>query len=229
MFKTLKRWFVRLVILLLIVAAIPLILTPIYGARWIHPISTLMLADEVRMRPVLRDWVPIEDVTPVMLHSIIMSEDGQFCRHRGVDFGELKAVVEKALDGEETRGASTITMQTVKNLFLWNDRSFVRKAMELPLALYFDFVLDKRRIMEIYVNVAEWDTGVYGIEAASQHYFGKSASQLTRREAALITVTLPAPGVRNPANPGPGLNRLARRIERMARASGDYVGCLEES
>lgn len=227
MFKTTKRIAAWVTIVLVVLAAIPLALTPIYAIRGVHPVSTLMLWDEVTVRPVLRDWVSIDDVAPVLLHSVIMSEDGQFCRHRGVDWGEMLAVVDQALDGEETRGASTITMQTVKNLFLWNDRSFVRKAMELPLALYFDLVLSKRRILEIYVNIAEWDTGVYGIEAASQHYFGKPASKLTAREAALITVSLPAPDARNPADPSRTMRRLAQRVERLARGSGAYVGCLD--
>ncbi|MBO0903795.1 biosynthetic peptidoglycan transglycosylase [Jiella sonneratiae] len=221
-----KRIAVGVAVVVLVAVAIPLVLTPIYAIRGVHPVSTLMLWDEVTVRPVLRDWVPIDDVAPVLLHSVIMSEDGQFCRHHGVDWGELLAVVDQALDGEETRGASTITMQTVKNLFLWNDRSFVRKGLELPLAVYFDFVLPKRRIMEIYVNIAEWDTGVYGIEAASQHYFGKPASKLTAHEAALITVSLPAPDLRNPADPSPTMRRLARRVERLARSSGAYVGCV---
>ena len=227
MLTTTKRIAAWVIIVLLVLGAIPLVLTPIYAIRGVHPVSTLMMWDEVSMRPMLRDWVSIDDVSPVLLHSIIMSEDGQFCRHHGVDWGEMLAVVDQALDGEETRGASTITMQTVKNLYLWNDRSFIRKGLEMPLAIYFDFVLSKRRIMEIYVNIAEWDTGVYGIEAASQHYFGKPASKLTAREAALITVSLPAPDLRNPADPSPNMRKLARRVERLAARSGAYVGCLD--
>ena len=221
-----RRVLAAIAIVVVLLVAIPLVLTPIYAIRSIHPVSTLMLADHFTFRPVLREWVPLEDVAPVMVHSVLMSEDGQFCRHDGIDWGEMRAVVDAALAGEETRGASTIPMQTVKNLFLWNDRSFVRKALEAPLALYFDLLVSKRRIMEIYLNVAEWDTGVYGIEAASQHYFGRPASELTARQAALLAVTLPAPGARNPANPRPGLDRLARRVERLAKASGDYVGCV---
>lgn len=227
MLKTTKRIAAWVILALIVLVAIPLVLTPVYAIRGVHPVSTLMLWDEVTVRPVLRDWVSIDDVAPVMLHSIVMSEDGQFCRHRGVDWGEMLAVVDQALDGEETRGASTITMQTVKNLFLWNGRSFIRKGMELPLALYFDFVLSKRRIMEIYINIAEWDTGVYGIEAASQHYFGKPAAKLTARQAALLTVSLPAPDARNPADPSATLRKLAQRVERLAARSGAYVGCLD--
>ncbi|KQT85605.1 monofunctional biosynthetic peptidoglycan transglycosylase [Aurantimonas sp. Leaf443] len=216
---------VALVIVLL--AALPLVLTPLYALRFVHPVSTLMLADHVALRPVIRDWVPIENVAPVLLHSIIMSEDGQFCRHGGIDWGEMRAVMEEAMAGEETRGASTIPMQAVKNLFLWGGRSWLRKGLEAPLALYFDVVLSKRRIMEIYVNIVEWDTGVYGVEAASQHYFGVSAAKLSARQAALLAVTLPAPGVRTPAKPSRSLGRLAARVERLARASGDYVSCVK--
>lgn len=221
-----RRILAAIAIVVVLVVAIPLVLTPVYAIRSIHPVSTLMLADHFTFRPVLREWVPLEEVAPVMVHSVLMSEDGQFCRHDGIDWGEMRAVVDAAMAGEETRGASTIPMQTVKNLFLWNDRSYLRKALEAPLALYFDLLVSKRRIMEIYLNVAEWDTGVYGIGAASQHYFGKPASELSARQAALLAVTLPAPGTRNPANPGPGLDRLARRVERLAKASGDYVGCV---
>jgi monofunctional biosynthetic peptidoglycan transglycosylase len=221
-----RRVLAAIAIVVVVLVAIPLVLTPIYAIRSIHPVSTLMLADHFTFRPVLRDWVPLEEIAPVMVHSVLMSEDGQFCRHDGIDWGEMRAVVDAALAGEETRGASTIPMQTVKNLFLWNDRSYLRKALEAPLALYFDLLVSKRRIMEIYLNVAEWDTGVYGIGAASQHYFGRAASDLSARQAALLAVTLPAPGVRNPASPGPGLDRLASRVERLAKASGDYVGCV---
>jgi monofunctional biosynthetic peptidoglycan transglycosylase len=131
------------------------------------------------------------------------------------------------MEGEKTRGASTIVMQTGKNLFLWPGRSYLRKALELPLALYIDLVLSKKRIMEIYLNIAEWGPGIYGIEAASQYRFGRPASALTRRQAALLAVTLPSPETRNPAKPTKGLSRLARIIERRARQAGAYIGCLK--
>lgn len=222
-----RRIFAGAFLVVLVLGAIPLVLIPVYGIRAVHPISTLMLADHFTFRPMLREWVPIDDVAPVMIYSVMMSEDGQFCRHDGIDWGEMRAVVEEALAGEETRGASTIPMQTVKNLFLWNGRSYLRKGLEAPLALYADAVLSKRRIMEIYLNIVEWDTGVYGIGAASQHYFGRPAAELNARQAALLSVTLPAPGTRNPANPTASLNRLARRVERLASRSGDYIGCLK--
>lgn len=140
----------------------------------------------------------------------------------------MRGVVDDALDGEATRGASTIPMQTSKNLFLWNGRSFIRKAMELPLALVADFVWSKQRMMELYLNVAEWGPGIYGAEAAAQHHFGVSAAKLSRRQAALLAVSLPNPIVRNAGKPGRGLRRLASVVERRAGASGEYIKCLYE-
>ncbi len=187
-----------------------------------------MLRDLATFSGYDRRWVSIDQVAPVLAHSVIMSEDGQFCSHYGVDLRELKGVVDDALQGEATRGASTITMQTVKNLFLWS-RPFatLRKVVELPLAVYVDAVLPKRRIMEIYLNVAEWGPGIYGIEAAAQSHFGVPAAKLTRRQAALLAVSLPNPAARNPARPGNGLRRLATVIERRAARSGAYVKCLD--
>lgn len=206
---------------------VPVVLTLLYIPSFVHPVSTLMLKDLATFSGYDRRWVPLEDIAPVLAHSVMMSEDGQFCFHHGVDLGELKGVVQDALAGEQTRGASTIPMQTVKNLYLWGGRSFLRKALELPLAIWFDLVVPKRRIMEIYLNIAEWGPNIYGIEAAAQHYFGKPAKELTRRQAALLAVTLPSPATRNPAKPSAGLKRLAAVIERRAAGAGDYVRCLK--
>ncbi|MER8806495.1 biosynthetic peptidoglycan transglycosylase [Mesorhizobium australicum] len=226
--RSLRRWVRRGIVVAALLALIPVVLTFLYLPFFVHPVSTLMLKDLATFSGYDRRWVSIDDVAPVLAHSVIMSEDGQFCFHRGVDLGELRGVVDDALAGEATRGASTITMQTVKNLFLWSrPLGSVRKVIELPLAVYFDAVMSKRRIMEIYLNIAEWGPGIYGIEAAAQHHFGISAKQLSRRQAALLAVTLPNPIARNPAKPGPGLRRLANLIERRAGRSGAYVGCLD--
>jgi monofunctional biosynthetic peptidoglycan transglycosylase len=219
-------WLRRIAKLAVIVALIPVVLTILYLPSFVRPVSTLMLADLVTLQGYDRRWVPLEDVAPVLVNSVIMSEDGQFCRHLGIDFGELRGVVNDALAGEPTRGASTITMQTVKNLYLWNSRSFIRKVVELPLAGYFDLVVPKRRIMEIYLNIAEWGPGIYGIEAAAQHHFGVSAKNLTARQAALLTATLPNPVMRNPAKPSAGLRRVANLIQRRAARAGGYVDCV---
>jgi len=212
----------------LVIVLLPFVLTLLYLVPFVHPVSTLMLKDLVTLQGYDRQWVALEDVAPVLAHSVIMSEDGQFCSHHGVDLGELKGVIDDAIAGEATRGASTITMQSVKNLYLWSrPLETLRKVVELPLAVYYDFVTPKRRIMEVYLNIAQWGPNIYGIEAAAQHHFGRSAKNLTRRQAALLAVTLPNPITRNPAKPGPGLRRLASLIERRAAASGDYVACLQ--
>lgn len=225
--RLLRRLLLWSVLIVLALGALPALLGLFYKIEGVRPVSTLMLYRWITLQPVERRWIEIDEVAPVLIHSVIMSEDGQFCSHRGIDWRELNAVIDDAMEGEQTRGASTITMQTAKNLFLWHGRSVVRKVMELPLAVYLDGVLSKKRIMEIYLNIAEWDTGVFGIEAAAQHHFGKSARDLTSREAALLTVTLPAPAVRNPAKPGPGLNRLAGIIQKRASKAGGYVFCVK--
>ena len=156
----------------------------------------------------------------------MMSEDGQFCAHNGVDWDALNLVIESALEGEGTRGASTISMQTSKNLFLWSSRSYIRKGLEIPMALFSDYVWDKKRTMEIYLNIAQWGHGIFGIEAASDIYFGKSAKDLTPRQAALLAVSLPNPLLRNPAKPSSGLNRLAQNVQKRAQQSGAYIKCI---
>jgi monofunctional biosynthetic peptidoglycan transglycosylase len=221
-----RVWLRRAIVAAVVLAMVPAVLTILYFPSFVHPVSTLMLKDLATFSGYDRQWVSMDDVAPVLAASVIMSEDGQFCSHRGVDLGELRLVVNDALAGEPTRGASTITMQTVKNLYLWNGRSFVRKVLELPLAVYFDAVLSKKRVMEIYLNIAEWGPNIYGIEAAAQHHFGRSAKQLTARQAALLAVTLPNPAERNPAKPSAGLKRLARLIEKRAAKAGGYIGCV---
>ncbi|PZO77771.1 MAG: monofunctional biosynthetic peptidoglycan transglycosylase [Mesorhizobium amorphae] len=229
--KSRRRWslgrVVRLAVFVCVVLVlIPTVLTLLYYPSFVRPVSTLMLKDAVTLQGYDRRWVPIEEISPALVHSVIMSEDGQFCRHHGVDLGEMRAVVEEALAGETTRGASTIPMQTVKNLFLWQGRSFVRKALEAPLAIYADLVLPKRRIMEIYLNIVEWGPGIYGAEAAAQHHFGRSAANLSARQAALLAVALPNPITRDPGKPSRALGRLANLIERRASRAGGYVGCV---
>lgn len=216
----------RLLRLGLFLLLLPYLLVFLYLIEFIHPVSTLMLRDLVFLRGYDRQWVEFEEIAPVLVQSVMMSEDGQFCAHTGVDWVQMRGVVEDALEGEQTRGASTIPMQTIKNLYLWNGRSFVRKALEVPLAIAADFVWSKRRMMEIYLNVAEWGDEIYGIEAAARHYFGVSAAKLSRRQAALLAVALPNPIDRNAGKPGRGLRRLASVIERRASQSRDYITCL---
>ncbi len=204
-------------------------LIALYRAPAVHPLSTLMLRDVVLLRGYDRQWVDFEDISPALVQSVMMSEDGQFCAHGGVDWSALDSVIDNALEGERTRGASTIAMQTVKNLYLWSSRSYVRKLLEVPLAMTVDAVWSKRRTMEIYLNIAQWGPDLYGIGAASERYFGVSAAQLSRRQAAYLAVALPNPIERNPAKPSSGMTRLAGIVEKRAAQSGAYIKCLDEA
>lgn len=212
--------------LLVGLALLPYLLILVYKLEFVHPVSTLMLYDLAKFEGYDRRWVEFEEIAPALVQSVMMSEDGQFCRHNGVDWVQMNGVIADALDGESTRGASTIPMQTAKNLFLWNGRSFLRKGLELPLALGADFILSKKRLMEIYLNIAEWGPGIYGIEAAAQYHFKIPAAKLSRRQAALLAISLPNPITRVASKPAKGMKRLATLIERRAKGSGDYIKCL---
>jgi monofunctional biosynthetic peptidoglycan transglycosylase len=210
----------------LLLALIPLVLTIVYNI--VPPVSTLMLARWATLQPVTRDWVALDRVSPVLVRAVLASEDARFCQHMGVDLVELNNVIDESDGLDAPRGASTITMQLAKNLFLWNGRSVIRKGLEFPLALYIDFVMSKRRQMEIYLNIAEWGpNGQFGIEAAARRAFGRGAGELSARQAALLTVMLPNPHRRDAAKPGSGVARLAVRLqERIPREGGDLTSCL---
>ncbi len=192
----------------------------------IRPVSTLMIGRWLTGQPVDRRWVPLSAVSSNLIASVILSEDGQFCREHGVDFGALREVIGDG-DGTPSRGASTLTMQVVKNLFLWPGRSYLRKALEIPLAVVLDTVWGKRRVLEAYLNVAEWGDGVYGIEAAAQRDFRKPASALTTREAALLATALPNPFLRSVTRPSRQHRQLAQRIVDMQGIAGPHVTCVE--
>jgi monofunctional glycosyltransferase len=183
--------------------------------------STDMIARWVLRRPVERTWVPIERISPHLMHAVIGAEDQRFCEHWGVDFDALRDVIEE--EEGPSRGASTITMQTVKNVYLWHGQSYVRKAIEIPLALVIDTMWGKRRVMEVYLNVAEWGVGVYGAEAAAQRYFKVSAANLTPAQAARLAAALPNPVLRSPAT----ANRFVRRVSARMASGAALAGCLK--
>lgn len=204
---------------------IPVLLTPLF-AFVDPPVTALQMWKRIGGSAIERRPVPLEDISPHLVRAVLISEDGRFCRHFGIDPRELLVVLKEAKDGKPVRGASTITMQLVKNLYLWPGRSYVRKALEVPLALYVDLVLPKRRIIELYLNNVEWDRGIYGAEAAAWHYFGRPAGKLDAVQAARLAVVLPNPGVRDPVAPGPHTAQLARLMERRAARAGPHVACV---
>jgi monofunctional biosynthetic peptidoglycan transglycosylase len=190
-----------------------------------RPVSTLMLARMVLGKGYQRDYAPLKTVAPAALAAVIASEDASFCGNDGVDWGALHEVMNNR-HGEPSRGASTITMQTAKNLFLWPGRSAIRKGIEIGMALILGEVWSKARTLEVYLNIAEWGDGLYGIEAAAQRYFHKSASQLSPHEAALLATSLPNPTRRNPARPSPMHRRLAASLEAKAHEGSDLLKCV---
>jgi monofunctional biosynthetic peptidoglycan transglycosylase len=164
-------------------------------------------------------WVDLGAVSPALLRAVIAAEDARFVVHHGVDLGAVdSARIYNARHGTRRRGASTITMQCARNVFLWPGRTYIRKALEVYLALLMELVWGKERILEVYVNVAEWGPGVYGAEAAARRYFGVSAAALDPRQAALLAATLPSPRRWNPAAPTAYVSARAATIAGRAAA-----------
>ena len=212
-------------LILLAVLLLPYLIAPFY--RTGHPVSTLMAWRWLKGAPVTRQWIDFNAISPSLPRSVVGSEDAKFCRHHGVDWKALQDAIDDAEDGDPARGGSTITQQVAKNLFLWPGRSVVRKALELPLAMWIDLVLSKQRILEIYLNIAELGpSGQFGAEAGALYAFGRSAAALSPREAALLAAILPNPVRRSARNPGPGVRRLAGTY--MARA-GAVQRCWSEN
>ena len=217
------------VLLLGLIALAILAAIPIAIFRNVDPPgSMLMLAQRIDGQAIDQRWVPLSRISPNLVRAVIASEDSQFCLHNGVDLSEFEAVLEKVEQAGEdgVRGGSTITMQVAKNLFLWKSRSILRKAIEIPLALGLEQMWPKERIMEVYLNIAEWGPGIFGAEAAAQHHFRKPASRLTEREAALLAVALPNPLVRVPSRPNEIVVKVGAVVERRARLVGSRAACV---
>ena len=223
--QRIRRWALQVGGIALFLALLPFLLTLVYAV--VPPVSTLMMARVVTLQPASRYWLPLEKISPTLVRSVVTSEDARFCTHNGVDFVELNKVLAEIGDGGPSRGASTITMQVARNLFLWQGRSYIRKAVEIPIAFWIDFALSKRRVLEIYLNTVEWGPdGQFGAEAGARAAFGRSATDLTQIEAALMATALPNPILRDPANPSAGQRRLARNLLVRVRREGDILGCV---
>lgn len=169
------------------------------------------------------DWVPLENITSNMQKAVIASEDGNFLTHSGFDFKAIKKAMESNEKGKKLKGGSTISQQTAKNVFLWQGRSYLRKGLEAYFTVLIELIWGKERIMEVYLNSIEMGTGVYGVEAASKHWYGKSASDLSKREAAGIAAILPNPRKFKASNSS---NYIERRKTRIVKHM-NYVGKLE--
>ena len=220
-----RRLVRNLIILALAVLLIPYVIAPLY--RFVDPVSTPMLLRWATGKRVERIVVPLNRIAPALRLAVIIAEDGSFCRNRGVDLGAIREAMQQSDELGEARGASTITQQTAKNLFLWEGRSFIRKALEFPLALWLNLVLPKRRVLEIYLNIAQWGpNGEFGAEAGARWAFGKSARDLTSPEAAELAAILPSPVRRSARIPSVLVRRLAALYERRSLEFSGLDACV---
>ncbi len=207
---------------LVLLVVLPLLLLVAY--RFVPPPATpLMLIRLVQGEGLDYRWRPADRVSRHVARAMIASEDNLFCAHRGFDVQALRTQLERARAGERPRGASTITQQLAKNLFLWPGRDLGRKVLEAWLAPQLELVLGKRRILELYVNVVELGPGIYGAEAAAQAWFGKPAAELSEREAARLAVILPAPLTRSPR--GDWATQRSAVIQRRIGQLGPLLDC----
>jgi monofunctional glycosyltransferase len=219
----------RLAVLVLVIVAVlvllPYAIVPFY--RFIDPISTPMLWRWATGSRVERINLPLNGLAPALPLAVIVAEDGTFCHNRGIDLGAMREAWRQSSASGEARGASTITQQTAKNLFLWQGRSYVRKALEIPLALWLNLVLPKRRVLEIYLNIVELGpNGEFGAEAGARWAFGKSARDLNPHEAAELASILPNPYRRSARAPGFLVRRLAGLYERRSEEFSRLAACI---
>ncbi|UWP90738.1 monofunctional biosynthetic peptidoglycan transglycosylase [Aliiroseovarius crassostreae] len=172
------------------------------------PTTPYMISEKMRLGWLDQQWVSMDEIAPVMARSVVAAEDANYCAHWGFDMRAIRA----AIGDGGNRGASTISQQVVKNTYLWQGRSWPRKVLEAVLTPLVELVWTKRRILEVYLNVVEFDEGVFGVEAASRHYFGVGPDQLTATQAARLAAVLPNPKKRSAARPSTALRKRAARI-----------------
>jgi monofunctional glycosyltransferase len=199
------------------------ILMLIISYNWVNPPSTWLIIDRyffgntTQFNPVMQQWVPIDSISSHMILAAVAAEDNLFTEHRGFDIQSIREAREQIRQGKRVRGASTISMQVSKNVFLWHTRTWTRKFLEAGFTLFIETFWSKRRIMEVYLNIAEFGPSIYGIEAASNHFFNKKAKDLTRNQAALLTSVLPNPLHRNASSPTPYMRNYQLRVLRNMR------------
>lgn len=210
----------------LLILALIILLLPLGGvlahAVVPPPTTLLMLTRVIEGEGIDYRWRSLNRISPRLVEAVIASEDARFCSHRGFDMEAIEQALERNRRGGRVRGGSTISQQTAKNVFLWPQRSWVRKGMEAGYTALIETFWSKRRIMEVYLNVAEWGPGVYGAEAAAQYWFRKSAAELTANEAARLAAILPSPRRYRAAAPGPYVRGRAGRVQAaMGTVRGD--------
>lgn len=172
------------------------------------PVTPYMLQERSRLGSIDYEWTSADEMAPEVLRSVVAAEDANFCQHWGFDMKAIRAALEEG----GSRGASTISQQVVKNTFLWHGRSWIRKALEAMMTPIVEVLWSKRRIVEVYVNIAEFDEGIFGIEAAADHYFGLSPAELSASQAARLAAVLPSPKTRSASKPSPELKKRAAAI-----------------
>jgi monofunctional biosynthetic peptidoglycan transglycosylase len=208
---------------------VALILTPtlvIVAYRFVDPpLTPLMVIRLAEGEGLQRTWMPFERISRHLRNAVIAAEDNRFCQHHGFDFKALGEQIDAWRAGQRPRGASTITMQTAKNILLWPARDPVRKILEAWFTPQIELLWSKRRILEVYLNIVETGPGLYGAEAVARAAFGKSAADLSRRESALIAAILPNPRNGSPARPTSAVDRRARQIAARIRQLGPLLDC----
>ena len=222
---TVRRVWRCLVIALVAFVLLSSLAVILYGAI-VPPVTPLMVIRWVEGDRASRQWAPYRRISPELVVAVMASEDARFCRHFGIDWQAAREAWHKNQRSSQLYGASTITMQTARNLFLWPSRSWLRKGVEVYFTVLLELFLDKRRIMELYLNVIEWGRGIYGAETAARAYFGKSAAELTRREAALLAAVLPDPRRWSPAAPTAYIVRRAAIIQGRMRVMDEDAARL---
>jgi monofunctional biosynthetic peptidoglycan transglycosylase len=202
--RWLKRWILRISVSVAGFFGVLILLYTVVNP----PVTHTIWSESRRLGGVDREWVPFEEIAPVMARSVVAAEDARFCLHWGID----AQAVRQAIEGGGRRGGSTITQQVVKNVFLWQERSWIRKALETALTPVVEIAWSKRRILEVYLNVAEFDEGVFGVEAAARHYFRTGPEELSARQAALLAAILPDPKDRSASRPSAFTSKRAAQI-----------------
>lgn len=215
---------------MLMLGALGLLLALILTLRFIDPpTSSFMLGYQLgpSPRPLQHEWVDLETMSPWLPLAVIASEDQKFLQHWGFDIASIGQALERYRQGDRLRGASTISQQTTKNLFLWPDQSLVRKSLEAGLTVPVELFWPKRRIMEVYLNLAEFGEGIYGVEAASQHFFGIPARSVTEQQAALLAAVLPNPKQYRVNRPTPYIRNRVDWIRQQMRQLGGLDAIAE--